>query len=313
MTKTYKLFLLIVVTFCTACAEPPDDVMRIGTNIWPGYEPLYLAKELGYLEDSKVRLIEYTSASQVIKAFKNGLLDAAALTLDEAIKLQDSGEQFRIILVLDISSGADVLLGQKSIKSMPGIKGKRIGVEHTALGAYFMARAMEVHNLKNDDIILVPLEVNQHERAFNNKQIDAVVTFEPVRSKLLSTGANILFDSSQIPGEIVDVLIVNEDKLSVLNINIVHLKSAWFRALNEFEKNPGESAKIMDIRMKLGFENVLKAFDGLQLPDEKQNDLLLYAWPEPDLLVSSRRLSKVMFDKSITQKLVDTENIFIKK
>ena len=41
-----------------ACAREPDTPLRIGTNVWIGSEPLYLARELGRLEPSAVQLVE---------------------------------------------------------------------------------------------------------------------------------------------------------------------------------------------------------------------------------------------------------------
>ena len=64
------------------------------------------------------------------------------------------------------------------------------------------------------DIKIVFLGVSEHERAFKNGKVDAVVTFGSARTKLLAAGAKQLFDSSQIPGEIVDVLIVSEDVIN---------------------------------------------------------------------------------------------------
>ena len=57
------------------CHKEPTALVRIGTNVWPGYEPLYLARELGYYKDLNVRLVEYPSASEVIRAFKNKNLE----------------------------------------------------------------------------------------------------------------------------------------------------------------------------------------------------------------------------------------------
>ena len=148
--KTTAVFICLLLV---SCAEPTNtQALRLGTNIWPGYEPLYLARELGYLDNNQVRLIEYTSTSQVIKAYRNGLLDAAAVTLDEAISLLSNGENPRLVLVMDISNGADVLIGQAGFKQVVDIKGKRIGVEHTALGAYFINRVLEKNGLGISDI-----------------------------------------------------------------------------------------------------------------------------------------------------------------
>lgn len=57
--------------------------LRIGTLVWPGYEPLYLARERGYLDPKSVRLVEYPSNSEVTRAFRNRAIEAAALTFDE--------------------------------------------------------------------------------------------------------------------------------------------------------------------------------------------------------------------------------------
>ena len=316
MPKIIKLIAILFFINLTSCSEPEKtQALRIGTNLWPGYEPLYLAREQGYFDSEKIRLIEYTSASQVIKAYKNGLLDAAAVTLDEAISLLASGEQPRIVLVMDISNGADVVLGQPSVKEITDIKGKKVGVEHTALGAYFINRVIEISGIKKSDITVVPLTVNQHERAFVNKKIDAVLTFEPVRTKLINEGANILFDSSQIPGEIVDVLIVDAAKIPDFKKQIKHLESGWFRALDDVNGKEDKTITLLGSRMKISDEEVLSAYEGMILPSQNMNNSLIYAGtePEPGLLESTRRLSRVMYENKLISTQVNTENLFIKK
>lgn len=316
LPKIIKLIAILTTLILTSCSEPNKaQALRIGTNLWPGYEPLYLAREKGYFESEKIRLIEYTSASQVIKAYKNGLLDAAAVTLDEAIALLASGEQPRIVLVMDISNGADVMLGQPSVKTIADIKGKRVGVEHTALGAYFINRVIEKSAIDKSDITVVPLTVNQHERAFVNKKIDAVLTFEPVRTKLLNEGANILFDSSQIPGEIVDVLIVDAVKMPDFKEQIKHLENGWFRALDDVNGKEDKTITLLGSRMKISSEEVLSAYEGMILPSKKMNDSLIYAGMElePGLLNSTRRLSQVMYENKLISSQVKTEKLFSKK
>ena len=52
--------VLIVLLACVGCTPDPEPILRVGTNVWPGYEPLYLARDLGYLDES-IRLVEYSS------------------------------------------------------------------------------------------------------------------------------------------------------------------------------------------------------------------------------------------------------------
>ena len=313
MSLMYKSLVVLVCVLMAACSEPPTQTLRIGTNVWPGYEPLYLARELGYFKDEEIRLVEYTSASQVIKAYRNGLLDAAALTLDEAISLYDSGENVRVVLAMDVSDGADALLGQATLKSLEDIKGKKIGVEHTALGAYFVARIVEFLDLDKKDISIVPLEVNQHERAFKEKQVDAVITFDPARSKIIEGGGKVLFDSSQIPGEIVDVLIVRAEKLEMFESNIRNLKWAWFKAVKNIQHTPEKFASVIDKRMRVGEENVKHVFDGLAFPDKDENLLLLSKTAEKGLHASSQKMAEIMYENGLISKQVSTGDMFATK
>ena len=78
-------FFLVLMTNLLACSNRLAHEPHVETNIWPGYEPLYLARHDKYLQDDKVHLIKYSSAAQVIQAYRNKLIDAAALTLDEVL------------------------------------------------------------------------------------------------------------------------------------------------------------------------------------------------------------------------------------
>ena len=85
-------------------------------------------------------------------------------------------------MVTDISNGADVILAKPEIQSLKDLKGRRVGVDSTALGAFVITRALGQVGLSPKDIEIVSLGVSEQERAFKQGIVDAVVTFEPVRS-----------------------------------------------------------------------------------------------------------------------------------
>ncbi len=268
------LFLLLLPGL-GGCGQEQAPVLKIGTNVWPGYEPLYLARKLGQLPDDRVRLVEYSSASQVIRGYQEGMIDAGALTLDEVLLLQSRGYQPCVALVMDISDGADVMVAKPEITGIKQLKGQRVGVENTALGAYTLSRALELGGLTPADIKIVPMEVDEHEQSYVQGQVDAVVTFEPVRSKLLAAGAQVIFDSSQIPDEIVDVLAVRREYVEQHPEQLSYLLDKWFETLAYMREQPNEAAKILGQRLKLGVEETLASYDGLKLPMREQNQQLL--------------------------------------
>lgn len=267
------LLPLLWVLFGCSGGEPQQPI-RLGTNIWPGYEPLYLAQHLDLIKPSDVRLVEYPSASEVIRAFRNRSLEAAALTLDEALLLQQDGIPVSVILVTDISDGGDVIMAREAIADMAALKGKRVAVESSALGAYVISRALEIHNLKLAEIKIKHLEVSAHEAAYRNGEIDAAVTFEPVRTQLIKQGAHEIFTSREMPGEIVDVVVVHNSLLEQPQ-RLKNLMDGWFGALDYLKNQPQSAAGIIARRLKISPQEVPGSFDGLQLPSREENQRLL--------------------------------------
>lgn len=284
--------------------------MKIGSNLWLGYEPLYLAAKNGYLDKKSAHLVEYTSASQVIMAYRNAAIDAAALTLDEALLLLENKFDPKIVLIFEISNGADAIISQPTITRIEQLKGKRIGVEDTALGAYLLSRAFEIHHLSLSDVSIVAMEPDKQAHAFTNQDVDAVVTFEPLKSKLLAKGANSIFDSSQIPHEIVDVLVVSQQYLAQHQDKVAAVKSAWFKALAYMKKHPEKAASIMRNRQRLSLQDFDNAYKGINFPDQKENHDLLDSAHSRSLWSVSKKLSKVMFDRKLLREPIDTRSLF---
>ena len=196
---------------CSACPDAsrePETALRIGTNVWIGSEPLYLARELGHLDPAVVQLVEYPSASEVLRAYRNQAIDGMVISLDELFGLAVDGLQPRIILVVDVSHGADVVVGRRGMKTMQDLKGKSVAVESGALGAFVLSRALALNGMQASDVNVVHLESNEQPKAFEKGTVDGAVTFDPYRAQFLQAGAATLFDSTQIPGEIVDLLAV---------------------------------------------------------------------------------------------------------
>lgn len=306
-----KLVICLLLLMSQGCTEQSGPrALRLGTNIWPGYEPLYLARELGYYDNHKVRLIEYTSMTQVVRAYQNDMLDAAALTLDEAIRLSASGERSRIVLVTDISNGGDALVARGDIDSVAELKGRRIGIEHSALGFYMLWRILELNEVSKKDIVLVSLQASEHERALQEGRVDAVITYDPIRSRMLDQGAKLLFDSREIPGEIVDVLIVKEDRLKVMEPYIEHLKTGWYRAVEQLDKDPAGSARILSNRLRLPVDQVLATYKNMTLPDRQLNLRLLENGEASELYPVSKKLSMVMYSMGLINQEVETSMMF---
>jgi NitT/TauT family transport system substrate-binding protein len=280
------------------CVREPEPALRIGTNVWIGGEPLYLARELGQLDPKAVQLVEYPSASEVLRAFRNEAIDGMVISLDELFGLAVDGLQPRIVLVVDVSRGADAIVGRPGMRTMQDLKGKRVAVESGALGAFVLSRALALNGMRASDVKVVPLESNEQPGAFEKGQVDGAVTFDPYRAQLLREGATTLFDSTRIPGEIVDLLAVRASVLDRQPRTVQALLAAWFGAIDYLRREPKDAARRMGIRQQTTGEQFLEALRGLHIPSREEN-LRMLGGEKPELAVNGRRLMALMLDAKL--------------
>jgi PAS domain S-box-containing protein len=237
--------------------------------VWIGSEPLYLAREIGRLDPKAVQLVEYPSASEVLRAYRNQAIDGMVISLDELFGLAADGMRPRVILVVDVSHGADVVVGRRGMKTMHDLKGKSVAVESGALGAYVLSRALALSGMQASDVNVVHLESNEQPGAFAKGRVDGAVTFDPYRTELLRAGATTLFDSTRIPGEIVDLVAVRSSILEERPKAIQALLAGWFGALDYMKREPNDAARRMAIRQQTTGEQFLQAQRGLRVPESR--------------------------------------------
>ena len=292
-----RRFIKVLGGLGLACALPgcesSDKPIAIASHIWVGYEPMFLAQREGWLDKNQVQIVETVAATESMQALATGKAQAAALTLDEVFKARQDGQKLTVVLIYDISAGADMLVARSGIAKLTDLKGQRIGYEQSSVGELLLSEILIASGLSRDEVKLVPLSVEKHVDAWKNKQFDAVVTYEPVASELLAQGTHKLFDSRQIPNTIIDVLAIRTDVLESHASAIRHLIQNHFKALEYITKNPQDSAYRMAEHLKLKSSEVMPAFKGLLLPDAAYNRRLM-SGATPELLVTARKLSAVM-------------------
>lgn len=279
-----------------------EKPISIAAHTWLGYEPMFMARNEGWLDDARVHLHETQSATESLQALAQGQVDGAALTLDEVLQARASGIPLSAVMIFNMSAGADLLLAHPDIKKLANLKGKRIGVEKSSVGEIMLAEILREAGLTKQDVTIVALPINQHLAAWQNHQLDAVITYEPVATQIMAQGAVRLFDSRQIPNTIVDVLAIRTDKINWQSGNSIrYLIETHFKALNHLQHNPQDASYRMAKRLGLPASKVLSAYKGLLLPDERNNYRLMTG-KEPELLGIAQALSKIMREAQMIQK-----------
>lgn len=305
--RMLKLVLICQLTLLLlACSEEP--ILRVGSNQWPGYEPIYLARDLNAFNRNEVNLVELPSATDVMQFLRNGNLTGGMLTLDEVITLIADAVPLRVVLVMDTSHGADAVLAHPDINSLDNLKGKKLGVELSALGALMLESVLEAAKLEKKQLQIVPLTIDQQEKAFRTGAVDAVITFEPTRSHLLAHGAKEIFNSRQIPGRIIDVLAIREEAIESHAGHLKKLVAGYFEARRFMSTDPDAAAVKIAPRQNVDVETLQTVFSGLMFPDIKEN----HAWlrmDSPKLIATATKLASLMTQQKLIEQIPDLSQL----
>lgn len=284
--------LLALLASASACRQAPRGALRLGSHTWPGYELLFLARELGHWSDGAVHLVEMPSASSSLRGLGTQSLDAAGLTLDEVLSARARGLDLRVVAVLDVSVGADVVLARTGLGSVSALKGRRVGVESSAVGAVMLDAMLSRSGMRVSDVQIVPLAADQHEVAWREERVDALVTYDPMAGRLLAGGAQPLFSSAEVPGYIVDVLAVRAEVLAERAAQIRAALVGHFGALAALREAPRRHLGFLASRLGLSPAELEASLGRLELPGVADNQ----AWLRPGgrLRDSAERLRQVM-------------------
>lgn len=260
--------ILLIFVGCQSEKKPP---LRVGFNPWPGYEFIYLADQLGYFKKRglDIKLVELSSLGDVRRAYERGQIDIMGATLIELIQASTQSKEIpQVIYVPDYSNGADVVIGNGSIVSIEQLKGKRIGVEYQSLNIFLLVQALKSKGMNLEDVILVSAVQASMEQEFREQRVDAVVSYPPVSLAILENiESHVLFNSSEIPGQVVDILAASSSTVKHRRHELKKFLEAFGEAQQYFLDNKDVAAEILTERSNIS----VNEFKEIALSELKMN------------------------------------------
>lgn len=270
-----RLLLLMLCLGLLGC-HPEVEAIRIGSDRWPGHAPLFIADELQLPQPGTLRLVEYPSSIGVVRGLRNGTLDAAVLSLSETLRLQSSDDRLdlEILLIAGISNGADVLYVVPPMKRLADLQGQRLGIEDSAQAAHLLVRMLDEAGLDREQLELVILPQQEHAQALLSRRVDAILGSAAAGAELEALGARRIFDSSALPNEITQVMVINRRHLN--SIQRSRLKHLWYNALRLWERDSASLSPRLQLRLGLDAADLQRSLDGIVPGDARLNSIQLH-------------------------------------
>jgi NitT/TauT family transport system substrate-binding protein len=300
---------MLAVTLAMGCRAEPEPPLRIGTLFWPSNELLFLAQERGWLNPSQFRLVEFVDDSEVVRAFRNNAIAAAWLSMDEVLAVAQTGAVDPVILFLsDESRGGDAVVAQPDLITSADLKDRRVAVQINSVNAYLLDRALKQAGLGAKDVRVVNLPPYRHLTAFRRREVDAVVTYEPVRSQILDAGGVEIYSSVSMPFEVLRAMVIRRDYLESHSARADQLCMAWQTAINEVGSSEPAQSWIANRlgTTPAGLARMLERIRIIHLAESRE-------WldaPRPHLISTLARLQRRLLDAGLLKSSTPFEPLF---
>ena len=245
--------VFILLAFLTAgCTGGPEETELEKINIafqeWVGYGLFYLAQEKEFFKEEGMELvfIDEQLDSSRRDAFKQGMLDCEAGTIDLLVAKRAQDTPVVAVMEIDHSVGSDGIVATKDIKRVEDLIGKRAAFSRDDVGETLISYLLRKRGMSLGDVIIIPMSPDNAWQAFIDDQADAVVTWEPYLSRALQRpGAHVLTSTKDEPNIIVDTLNVREAVVKDNPELVKKLMRGWFKAVEYYKAYPVEASEII--------------------------------------------------------------------
>lgn len=267
----FKFLLLSLGLIATVFATPGEaaakEKYRVAWSIYVGWMPWDYAAKEGIVKKwadkygIEIEVVQINDYIESINQYTAGAFDACVMTNMDALTIPAAGGVDSTALIVgDFSNGNDGIVLKKGT-ALKDIKGQKVNLVELSVSHYLLARALETVNLRERDVKVVNTSDADIVAAFNSPTVTAVVTWNPQLNTILAQpGAKKVFDSSQVPGEIIDLLVVNSKKLAADPKLGKALTGAWYETMAIMSRND-EAGKAARAAMGKASGGDLAAFE----------------------------------------------------
>lgn len=242
---------------------------KIGTVIWIGYGPYYVADALDLYKKSglKVSLQVFSDPALIPPAIEGGSVDGGMLTYDQVIGQVAKGSTQRVVMPIDYSAGGDAIVSSVDIKKVSDFKGKKVGFNPLSPSDFLLSYALKVNKLGEKDISPVNMTPEAIPAAMASGSMPIGVTYEPNVSQITALEGgkkfHVVYSSKDAPGLITDVLVFKKEFIKEKPDVVKALIQGYIDGLDYMKKNPDKAAEIIGKAIGVSAAEVKEQLSGV--------------------------------------------------
>lgn len=245
-----SLLLLASAGTGTLAHAETKQKFKIAWTIYVGWMPWDYAQQSGIIKKwgdkygIDIDVVQVNDYVESINQYTAGGFDGCAMTNMDALTIPAAGGVDSTALIVgDFSNGNDGVVLKGAGKTLADIKGQSVNLVELSVSHYLLARGLESIGMTEKDVKVVNTSDADIVAAFQTPKVTAVTTWNPLLSEITATPkTSLVFDSKKIPGEIIDMMVVNTNTLKDNPKLGKALTGAWYEIMTIMSASDNASA-----------------------------------------------------------------------
>jgi NitT/TauT family transport system substrate-binding protein len=201
---------------------------------------------MGYFKEEglEVETVFDNDRANVLPGLEIGDIDCTMRTIGEHMSRPLAADSNLVVIgVIDVSVGADGVVGAPDINEVTDLIGKVFAGEINHPGTIMTAHALKQAGYDfNKDVEVRMIATDDGQAVFEDPEVAAVATWEPMLSEIVANtsrkGSKILLSSADFNGLITDVVIVNKTDYEANREKYAKFMRGIYRAVDLFNNDP---------------------------------------------------------------------------
>ena len=243
-----KCMLVMLASFFiahTAHANEKKTSFTIAWSIYAGWMPWGFAGDKGIVDKwakkygLNIKIVQVNDYVSSLEQFSQAKFDGCVMTNMDAMTMPAAAGLDSTALILgDYSNGNDAVV-LKNSTTFSDLRGRNVNLVEFSVSHYLLLRALEKHGMTDNDVKIVNTSDAEIVGALKKPSVNAATLWNPQLSFIVGLSANVrkVFSSREIPGEIIDMMVVNTSVLKANPDLGKALVGAWFETLQLMNQN----------------------------------------------------------------------------
>jgi len=240
-----------------------------------------------------VQLIRFENQQDSTRAMLRGTLDATFVSLWDVVQSDSGSDKPAVLMVTNISHGADGIVAQPAIKSVANLRGKRVGAKLGTVNHLILLEALKLHQIKPEEVKIEDISNEIAVDLMQQGRLDAAVIWQPLLGETAQAiKGNIIFTTQEVESLVIDTLVSRSAITPTKKAELKQFIIAWFDIMSAVETKP--NVVFQKVAQNLGQkgEAFAKDYAGLKKGDIAMQKQMFKSGRLPEAIAQMAELLK---------------------